>query len=113
MTAITFAAYVHRFAPRFFNMVDIVFSFIALSNFSMAFINPSPLNAAILQIRLIPLRDDRMMAINIWLIPNLVALCHTVGNDELMDFTMFRRFIYFATVLSPEYFVMLLPGNIA
>jgi len=50
-----------------------------------------------------------MMAINIWLIPNLVALCHTVGNDELMDFTMFWQFIYFATVLSPEYFVMLLP----
>jgi len=40
------------------------------------------------------------MAINIWLTPNFVALCHSVGNDELMDFTMRWRFIYFATVLS-------------
>ena len=53
------------------------------------------------------------MAINIWLTPNLVVLCHSVGNEELMNFTMCCRFIYFATVLRPEYFVMLLPVNVA
>jgi hypothetical protein len=27
------------------------------------------------------------MAINTWLTPNFVALCHTVRKDELIDFT--------------------------
>jgi len=34
-----------------------------------------------------------------------------VGKDELMVRTMFCRFIYFATVFSPAYLVMLLPVN--
>jgi hypothetical protein len=92
---------------------DIAFSFIALSSLNNAFTNPSPLKAAILQIRFIPLIEAKVMAINTWLTPNFVALCHSVGNDELMDFTMCWRFIYFATVLRPEYFVMLLPVNVA
>ena len=69
--------------------------------------------AAILQIRLIPPIEASVIAINIWLTPNFVALCHSVRNDELMDLTMCWRFIYLATVLIPEYFVMLLPGNVA
>ena len=97
--------------PNFFNVVDIAFSFIPLSNFSNALTKPSPLKAAILQIRLIPLIEANVIDIKIWLTPNFVALCHSVGNDALMDFTMFCLFIYFATVLSPEYFVMLLPEN--
>ena len=36
----------------------------------------------------------------------LVALCHSVGKEELMDLIMPWRFIYFETVLRPEYFVM-------
>jgi hypothetical protein len=51
------------------------------------------------------------MAIYTWLTPNFVAFCHSVGNDELMNFTMCCRFMYFATVLRPEYFIMLLPVN--
>ena len=85
------------------------FSFIALSSLNNAFTKPSPLNAAILQIRLIPLIEASVIATNTWLIPNFVALCHSVGKDELMDLTMCWWFIYFATVLRPEYFVMLLP----
>ena len=42
-----------------------------------------------------------------------VALCYTVWNDLPKIFTMFWRFKYFASVLSPEYLVMLLPWNIA
>ena len=53
------------------------------------------------------------MAINNWLTPNLMALFHSVGNDELMHFTMCWRFMYFATVFRPEYFVILMPGNVA
>jgi len=49
--------------------------------------------------------------IKIWFTPNFVALCHSVGNKVLIDFTMPCLFIYFATVLSPEYLVMLLPEN--
>ena len=97
--------------PSFFNVVDIAFSFIPLSNFSNALTKPSPLKAAILQIRLIPLIEANVIDIKIWLTPNFVALRHSVGNDMLMDFTMFCLFIYFATVLSPEYLVMLLPEN--
>jgi hypothetical protein len=48
-----------------------------------AFTKPSPLKAAILQIFLIPMMEARVMVIKIWLIPNLVALCHTVGKDKL------------------------------
>jgi len=47
----------------------------------------------------------------IWLTPNFVALCHSVGNRVLTDFMMPCLFMYFATVLSPEYLVMLFPVN--
>jgi hypothetical protein len=47
----------------------------------------------------------------IWLTPNFVALCHSVGNRVLTDFIMPCLFMYFATVLSPEYLVMLFPVN--
>ena len=98
--------------PRFFNVEDMTFSFIALSSLNNAVTKPSPLNAAILHIRLIPLIEASVIAINTRLTPNFVALCHSVGNDELMDLAMYCRFIYFTTVLRPEYFVMLLPGNV-
>jgi hypothetical protein len=83
----------------------------ALSNFNNAFTKPSQLKAAILLIRLIRLIEANVIAIKIWFTPNLVALCHTVGKKVLMDLTIFWRFIYFATVLRPEYFVMLQPVN--
>jgi len=51
------------------------------------------------------------MAIDTWLTPYFVTLPHTVGNDKLIDFTMFLRFINSATELSPEYFIMLLSVN--
>jgi hypothetical protein len=60
-----------------------------VSGFSNAFTKPSPPKAAILQIRFIPLTEDSVMAINTWFTPNFVALCHWVGNEELMDFTIF------------------------
>src|SRR5660397_188611 len=97
--------------PSFFNVADIVFSFIALSNFSKARTKPSPVNEAILQMRFIPQKEDMAIEIKIWFTPNFVALCHSVGNKVLNDFIIPCLFIYFATVLSPEYFVMLLPEN--
>jgi len=65
------------------------FSFMPFFNLSSDFTKPSPLKAAILQIRLTPLKDASVIAIRIWLTPNFVALCHTVGKDELMDLMMF------------------------
>jgi hypothetical protein len=92
-------------------MEDMAFSFIALSSLKNVFTKPSPSKTVILQIRLIPLIEASVMAINTWLTPNFVALCHSVGNDELMELTMLLWLIYFATVFRPEYFVMLLPVN--
>jgi hypothetical protein len=60
-----------------------------------------------------PTIEDMAIEIKIWFTPNFVALCHSVGNKILIDFTMPCLFIYFATVLTPEYFVMLLPVNVA
>jgi hypothetical protein len=99
--------------PSFFNVADIVFSFIALSNFSKARTKPSPVNEAILQMRLIPQKEDMAIEIRIWFTPNFVALCHSGGNKVLIDFIMPCLFIYFATVLRHECFVMLLPVNVA
>ena len=64
-------------------------------------------------LRVIPMIEAREMAVNTWLTSNLMVLCHSVGKEVLMDFTMYWRFIYFATVLRPEYFWMLLPVNLA
>ncbi len=82
-----------------------------LSNFSTARTKPSPVNEAILQMRFIPKKEDIAIEIKTWVTPNFVALCHSVGNKILIDFTMPCLFIYFATVLRPEYFVILLPVN--
>ena len=82
-------------------------------NLSSAFTKPSPLKAAILQIRLTPLIEASMIAIKIWMTPNFVAQCHKVGKVKLMDIMMFWRFIYFATVFKPAYLVILQPGNVA
>jgi hypothetical protein len=97
--------------PSFFNVEDIAFSFTALSYFSKALTKPSPVNEAILQMRFIPQKEDMVIEIRIWFTPNFVALCHSVGNKGLIDFTMPCLFIYFVIVLRPEYFVILLPVN--
>jgi len=47
----------------------------------------------------------------IWLTPKFAALCHSVGNSVPTDFMMPCLFMYFATVLSLEYLVMLFPEN--
>ncbi len=80
----------------------------------------------ILQIRPILLIKARLMAIIIWLtliynpfctkdltelIPNFVALYHTMVKDELMVCTIFRLLINFSTVFKPVYLVMLLFEN--
>src|SRR6056297_1115256 len=88
------------------------FSFIALSSFSKTLTKPSPVNEEILQIRFTPQNEDMTIENKIWLTPNFVALCHSVGNRVLTDFMMPCLFMYFATVLRPEYLVMLFPVNV-
>jgi hypothetical protein len=76
------------FCPSPFKLADMASSLIALSSRNNTFTKPSPLKAAIRQIRMIPLTEAKAIAINIWFTPNLVALCLREGNAELIDFTM-------------------------
>ncbi|MFW5759656.1 MAG: hypothetical protein ACOCXH_01605 [Cyclobacteriaceae bacterium] len=91
--------------------MDIEFSFIALSSFNKTPVKPSPVNDEILLIRFIPQKEAMIIEINTWFTPNLVALCHRLGNRVLTDFMMPCLFMYFATVFKTEYFAILFPVN--
>jgi len=54
-----------------------------LSNLISDFTKPSPLKAAIRQIRLTLLIKANVIAIKVWLPTNFVVLRHTVGKDDL------------------------------
>jgi hypothetical protein len=49
-------------------------------------------------IRFILQKEDMAIEIKTWFTPNFVALCHSVGNKVLIDFTMPCLFIYFTTL---------------
>jgi hypothetical protein len=68
-------------------------------------------NDEILLIRFIPQKEAMIIEINIWFMPNFVALCHWVGKKVLTDFMMPFLFMYFASVFKPDHLVMLLPVN--